>query len=70
MPATTNAAVRSGTSAAPVAQRAGIADGLELERAGVMPMPSTAGGYVEHTVKVSRTCLIGVGRNRYSLLRV
>ena len=32
-----------------------------------MPIPSAFDGYVERTVRVSSTCLIGVARNRYSV---
>jgi len=44
-----------------------VAEVLELERAEMMPMPTAFDGYVERTVRVSSTCLVSVGRNRYSV---
>jgi transposase len=40
---------------------------LEQERAELMPMPAVFDGYVERSAKVSSTCLVVVGRNRYSV---
>ena len=42
----------------------GVASGLE--RAEMMPMPAPFDGYVEKTVRVSSTCLVSIGHNRYS----
>ncbi len=44
-----------------------VAEVLELERAEMMPMPSPFDGYVEKIVRVSSTCLVSIGRNRYSV---
>ncbi len=44
-----------------------VAEVLELERAEMMPMPAAFDGYVEKTVRVSSTCLVSIGRNRYSV---
>jgi len=44
-----------------------VAEVLELERAEMMPMPAPFDGYVEKTVRVSSTCLVSIGRNRYSV---
>jgi hypothetical protein len=40
---------------------------LEQERTELMPMPTVFDGYVEHSAKVSSTCLVEVERNRYSV---
>jgi hypothetical protein len=32
-----------------------------------MPMPTPFDGYVERTARVSSTCLVVIGRNRYSV---
>lgn len=40
---------------------------LELERAELMPVPAPFDGYVERPARVSSTCLVSVGRNRYSV---
>ena len=44
-----------------------VAEVLGLERAEMMPMPAPFDGYVEKTVRVSSTCLVSIGRNRYSV---
>jgi hypothetical protein len=44
-----------------------VAEVLESERAEMMPMPAPFDGYVEKTVRVSSTCLVSIGRNRYSV---
>ena len=44
-----------------------VAEVLELERAEMMPMPAPFDGYVEKSVRVSSTCLVSIGRNRYSV---
>ena len=44
-----------------------MAEVLELERAELMPMPAAFDGYVERPARVSSTCLVSVGRNRYSV---
>jgi hypothetical protein len=44
-----------------------IADVFEQERAHLMPMPTPFDGYVERAARVSSTCLVVVGRNRYSV---
>ena len=44
-----------------------VAEVLELERAELMPMPAAFDGYVERPARVSSTCLVSVGRNRYSV---
>jgi len=38
-----------------------------LERAELMPVPAPFDGYVERPARVSSTCLVSVGRNRYSV---
>lgn len=40
---------------------------FEQERAHLMPMPTPFDGYVERAARVSSTCLVVVGRNRYSV---
>ena len=44
-----------------------VAEVLELERAEMMPMPAPFDGYVDQSVRVSSTCLVSIGRNRYSV---
>ena len=44
-----------------------VAEVLELERAEMMPMPTAFDGYVERAARVSSTCLVSLGRNRYSV---
>jgi hypothetical protein len=44
-----------------------VAEVLELERAEMMPMPAPFDGYVERAARVSSTCLVSMGRNRYSV---
>ena len=44
-----------------------VAEVLEQERAEMMPMPAPFDGYVEKSVRVSSTCLVSIGRNRYSV---
>lgn len=44
-----------------------IAEMLEHERAQLMPMTAPFDGYVEKPARVSRTCLVSVARNRYSV---
>ncbi len=44
-----------------------VAEVLELERAEMMPMPAPFDGYVDKNVRVSSTCLVSIGRNRYSV---
>ena len=44
-----------------------VAEMLEQERGELMPMPSAFDGYIERSAKVSRTCLVAVARNRYSV---
>ena len=44
-----------------------LADVWEEERAGLMPVPRTFDGFVEHTKRVSPTCLVHFERNRYSV---
>ncbi len=44
-----------------------VAEMLEHERAHLMPMPVPFDGYVEKPARVSRTCLVAVARNRYSV---
>jgi len=44
-----------------------VAEVLEQERAEMMPMPTPFDGYVEKPVRVSSTCLVTIGRNRYSV---
>jgi transposase len=44
-----------------------IAHMLTREQAAMMPMPTPFDGYVEHTARVSSTCLVSVQRNRYSV---
>ena len=44
-----------------------VAEMLEHERAQLMPMPEPFDGYVEKPARVSRTCLVAVARNRYSV---
>ncbi|OTP68499.1 Mobile element protein [Caballeronia sordidicola] len=42
-----------------------VADVFEQERAHPMPMPTPFDGYVERAARVSSTCLVVIGRNRY-----
>ncbi|MGF6970419.1 transposase [Paraburkholderia sp. WC7.3g] len=42
-----------------------VADVFEQERAHLMPMPTPFDGYVERAARVSSTCLVVIGRNRY-----
>lgn len=44
-----------------------VAEMLEHERSHLMPMPSAFDGYVQEFGRVSSTCLVTVGRNRYSV---
>src|SRR5471030_3181129 len=44
-----------------------VADVFEQERAHLMPMPTSFDGYVERAARVSSTCLVVIGRNRYSV---
>jgi hypothetical protein len=44
-----------------------VAEVLELERAEMMPRPAAFDGYVERAARASSTCLVSVGRNRYSV---
>ena len=44
-----------------------VADVLAIERAHLMPLPRPFDGFVEHTKRVSPTCLIHFERNRYSV---
>ena len=44
-----------------------VAEMLEHEREQLMPMPAAFDGYVEEVARVSRTCLVSVARNRYSV---
>ena len=44
-----------------------VAEVLALERAEMMPMPAPFDGYVDKSVRVSSTCLVSIGRNRYSV---
>ena len=44
-----------------------VAEVLELERAELMPVPAPFDGYVERPARVSSTCLVSMGRNRYSV---
>ena len=44
-----------------------IADVWADEQAALMPLPCTFDGFVEHTKRVSPTCLINFERNRYSV---
>lgn len=44
-----------------------LAEVLEQERAGMMPMPAPFDGYIEKLVRVSSTCLVTIHRNRYSV---
>ena len=44
-----------------------VVEMLEQERSELMPMPTPFDGYVERSAKVSRTCLVAVAKNRYSV---
>jgi transposase len=44
-----------------------IADVLAEEQAALMPLPAVFDGFVEHSKRVSPTCLISFERNRYSV---
>src|SRR5690606_14118295 len=44
-----------------------IADVWAGEQAALMPLPCAFDGFVEHTKRVSPTCLINFERNRYSV---
>ncbi len=44
-----------------------VAEVLEQERTEMMPMTTPFDGYVEKSVRVSSTCLVSIGRNRYSV---
>ena len=44
-----------------------VADVWEDERKQLMAVPAPFDGYVEHTKRVSSTCLILCDRNRYSV---
>ena len=44
-----------------------VADVWEQERPSLMPMPRPFDGFVEHTKRVSPTCLVHFERNRYSV---
>jgi hypothetical protein len=44
-----------------------VADVWAAERAALMPVPRTFDGFVEHTKRVSPTCLVHFERNRYSV---
>ena len=44
-----------------------VADVWEQERPTLMPMPRPFDGFVEHTKRVSPTCLVHFERNRYSV---
>ena len=44
-----------------------IADVWTDEQAALMPLPCAFDGFVEHSKRVSPTCLINFERNRYSV---
>ena len=44
-----------------------VADVWAQEKAALMPMPRPFDGFVEHTKRVSPTCLVHFERNRYSV---
>lgn len=44
-----------------------IADAWEAEKPALMPLPTAFDGFVEHSKRVSPTCLITFERNRYSM---
>ncbi len=44
-----------------------VAEAWQEERSGLMPTPAAFDGFVEHTKRVSPTCLIHFERNRYSV---
>jgi hypothetical protein len=44
-----------------------VAEALEHEQTQMMPCPRPFDGYVEQLARVSRTCLVSVQRNRYSV---
>ena len=51
----------------PIHKQFTVSEMLELERAHLMSMPAPFDGYVEKPARVSSTCLVSVGRNRYSV---
>lgn len=51
----------------PEDKRYTIAQMWQAERSHLMPMPQPFDGFVEHTKRVSTTCLITFERNRYSV---
>lgn len=51
----------------PIHKQFTVLEMLELERAHLMSMPAPFDGYVEKPARVSSTCLVSVGRNRYSV---
>ena len=51
----------------PQHKHSSIAEILTLEREHLMGMPTPFDGYVERMARVSSTCLVVVGRNRYSV---
>jgi transposase len=51
----------------PIHKQFTVSEMLELERAHLMSMPVPFDGYVEKPARVSSTCLVSVGRNRYSV---
>jgi hypothetical protein len=44
-----------------------MAEIREQERSELMPMPTASDRYVERSAKISRTCLVVVAKNRYSV---
>ena len=44
-----------------------VAEAWQEERSGLMPTPAAFDGFVEHTKRVSPSCLIHFERNRYSV---
>ena len=44
-----------------------VAEMLEQERSHMMPMTAPFDGYIEHSARVTSTCLINVQRNHYSV---
>ena len=51
----------------PQHKHSSIAEVLTLEREHLMGMPTAFDGYIERMARVSSTCLVVVGRNRYSV---
>jgi hypothetical protein len=49
------------------AQARSLAECLEEERAEMMPVPAAFDGFIEHSKRVSSTCLITFENNRYSV---